>query len=97
MSGRRSRACEHAPDDRRRLRGRTLAAAAAVWLLRRRRRVRHTAAQPHHVVVRRCVPCEATSAHVVKDRHAGVPASAMPQANLGADAAFWSGEIAAGR
>ena len=77
-----------------------LAAAAAVWLLRRRRRVRHTAAQPHHVVVRRvrhCVPYEATSTHVVKDRHAGVPASAMLQANLGADAAFWSGEIAAGR
>ena len=77
-----------------------LAAAAAVWLLRRRRRVRHTAAQPQHVVVRRvrhCVPYEATSTHVVKDRHAGVPASAMLQANLGADAAFWSGEIAAGR
>ena len=77
-----------------------LAAAAAVWLLRRRRRVRHTAAHPQHVVVRRvrhCVPYEATSTHVVKDRHAGVPASAMLQANLGADAAFWSGEIAAGR
>ena len=77
-----------------------LAAAAAVWLLRRRRRVRHTAAHPQHVVVRRvrhCVPYEATSTHVVKDRHAGVPASAMLQANLGADAEFWSGEIAAGR
>ena len=84
-----------------------LAAAAAVWLLRRYRRQRlaaartaaHTAAQTHVVVrrVRHCVPYEATSTHVVKDRHAGVPAAAMLQAILGADAAFWSGEIVAGR
>ena len=86
-----------------------LAAAAAVWLLRRHRRQQrlaaaqtaaHTAAQTHHVVVRRvrhCIPYEATSTHVVKDRHAGVPAAALLQATLGADAAFWSGEIVAGR
>ena len=84
-----------------------LAAAAALWLLRRHRRQRfaaahsaaHTAAQTHVVVrcVRHCVPYEATSTHVVKDRHAGVPAAAMLQATLGADAAFWSGEIVAGR
>ena len=48
--------------------------------------------------VRHCIPYQATSTHIVKEKYAGMQAAAFLQAILGgADADFWSREIQAGR
>ena len=56
--------------------------------------------QNTHIIVRRvrhCIPYEATSTHIVKEKYAGMQEAALLSLILGGHADFWSGEIHAGR